>query len=117
MYGKRHETGTRRERKGSTPWYAAIEEANCQRIEAEWAQRGEEEAFNAQWQQLEEETATLQRQREEAAAGWALAWDQAHGLAPHEPYQEAYADWQDAHPDDPATYAEWDARYTPGDRD
>jgi hypothetical protein len=29
--------GTKRERKGSTEWYRAIEQANIERIEQEWA--------------------------------------------------------------------------------
>ena len=32
-----HTTGQRKERTGSTDWYAAIDEANCQRVEGKWA--------------------------------------------------------------------------------
>ena len=31
-----HVTGTKKERKGATDWYQAIEEENIRRIEAEW---------------------------------------------------------------------------------
>jgi hypothetical protein len=31
-----HVTGTKRERKGASDWYKAIEEENIRRIEAEW---------------------------------------------------------------------------------
>ena len=33
---KGHVSGHKRERKGSTDWYRAQEEANIRRIEAEW---------------------------------------------------------------------------------
>ena len=32
-----HVTGHKKERKGASDWYRAIEEANIRRIEAEWA--------------------------------------------------------------------------------
>lgn len=31
-----HVKGTKRERKGASDWYKAIEEANIRKIEAEW---------------------------------------------------------------------------------
>ena len=31
-----HVTGTKKERKGASDWYKAIEEENIRRIEAEW---------------------------------------------------------------------------------
>jgi hypothetical protein len=31
-----HVTGTKREKKGATGWYRAIEEENLRKIEAEW---------------------------------------------------------------------------------
>ena len=37
-----HVTGTKRERKGSTDWYKAIEAANLARIEEAWALAGQQ---------------------------------------------------------------------------
>jgi len=37
-----HVTGTKRERKGSTDWYKAIEAANLARIEEAWALSGQQ---------------------------------------------------------------------------
>jgi hypothetical protein len=34
-----HVKGTKRERKGSTEWYKAIEAANIEHIEKEWAEK------------------------------------------------------------------------------
>jgi len=38
-----HVTGHKKERKGSSDWYKAIEEENIRRIEAEWQQREQEQ--------------------------------------------------------------------------
>lgn len=32
-----HVTGHKKERKGSSDWYKELEEAECQRVEREWA--------------------------------------------------------------------------------
>jgi hypothetical protein len=34
-----HVTGTKKERKGASDWYKAIEEENIRKIEAEWQAR------------------------------------------------------------------------------
>jgi hypothetical protein len=38
-YGRGYCRGTKKERKGSTDWYKAIEQANIDRITKEWAER------------------------------------------------------------------------------
>ena len=38
-----HVTGHKKERKGSSDWYKAIEEEHIRRIEAEWQQREQEQ--------------------------------------------------------------------------
>ncbi len=39
-----HVRGTKRERKGASDWYKAIEEANIRKIEAEWQAKQHEQS-------------------------------------------------------------------------
>ena len=38
-YGRGHTTGQRKERKGSTDWFKAIEEEYIKKLETEWQQK------------------------------------------------------------------------------